>query len=170
MAAIRAAITNFNCNGIIAPNRRLNPHAYEIQYVLQNVWIKDFDAENGSFNVYNENFFKNIDDLSLTATLFANGVKLTTVAIPDTKGIAPQATKMVKSEALKSAIEKAEAEHATEEITINFAFASDGSQPLVDKGQVMLASRLYSTDMSSTRWMLLPIPAARLRLRRPTAM
>lgn len=133
---------NFNCNGIIAPNRRLNPHAYEIQYVLQNVWIKDFDAENGSFNVYNENFFKNIDDLSLTATLFANGVKLTTVAIPNTKGIAPQATKLVKSEALKSAIEKAEAEHATEEITINFAFASDGSQPLVDKGQVMARQQI----------------------------
>lgn len=133
---------NFNCNGIIAPNRRLNPHAYEIQYVLQNVWIKDFDAENGSFNVYNENFFKNIDDLNLTATLFANGVKLTAVAIPDTKGIAPQATKLVKSEALKSAIEKAEAEHATEEITINFAFASDGSQPLVDKGQVMARQQI----------------------------
>ena len=133
---------NFNCNGIIAPNRRLNPHAYEIQYVLQNVWIKDFDAENGSFNVYNENFFKNIDDLSLTATLFANGVKLTTIAIPDTKGIAPQGTKLVKSEALKSAIEKAEAEHATEEITINFAFASDGSQPLVDKGQVMARQQI----------------------------
>lgn len=133
---------NFNCNGILAPNRRLNPHAYEIQYVLQNVWIKDFDAENGSFNVYNENFFKNIDDLNLTATLFANGVKLTTVAIPDTKGIAPQATRLVKSEALKSAIEKAEAEHATEEITINFAFASDGSQPLVDKGQVMARQQI----------------------------
>ncbi len=133
---------NFNCNGIIAPNRRLNPHAYEIQYVLQNIWIKDFDAENGSFNVYNENFFKNIDDLNLTATLFANGVKLTTIAIPDTKGIAPQATKLVKSEALKSAIEKAEAEHATEEITINFAFASDGSQPLVDKGQVMARQQI----------------------------
>ena len=133
---------NFNSNGIIAPNRRLNPHAYEIQYVLQNVWIKDFDAENGSFNVYNENFFKNIDDLNLTATLFANGVKLTAVAIPDTKGIAPQATKLVKSEALKSAIEKAEAEHATEEITINFAFASDGSQPLVDKGQVMARQQI----------------------------
>ncbi len=67
---------NFNCNGIIAPDRRLNPHAYEIQYCHQNVWIKDFDAANGAFNVYNENFFKNIDDLNLTATVYANGVKL----------------------------------------------------------------------------------------------
>ena len=28
---------NFNCNGIIAPDRRLNPHAYEVRYYYQNV-------------------------------------------------------------------------------------------------------------------------------------
>lgn len=128
---------NFNCNGIIAPDRRLNPHAYEIQYWHQNVWIKDLDAVNGAFNIYNENFFKNIDDLHLTATIYANGVKLSTVEIPETKGIAPQTTKMVKSDALKYAIAEAESEHGKEEITVNFAFASDGTEPLIEKGQVM---------------------------------
>ncbi len=128
---------NFNCNGIISPDRRLNPHAYEVQYYLQNVWIKDLDAANGSFNVYNEHFFKNIDDLKLTAAVYANGVLLSTVEIPGTKGIAPQTTRLVKSDALQEAVAKAEAEHAREEITVNFAFASDGSEPLVDKGQVM---------------------------------
>ena len=128
---------NFNCNGIIAPDRRLNPHAYEIQYYHQNVWIKDFDASTGAFKIYNENFFKNIDDLSLTASVYANGVLLSTVAIADTKGIAPQATQNVKSEALKKAIAEAEQQHAGEEIAVNFAFASDGKEPLVDKGQVM---------------------------------
>ena len=128
---------NFNCNGIIAPDRRLNPHAYEIQYWHQNVWIKDLDAVNGAFNIYNENFFKNIDDLHLTATIYANGVKLSTVEIPETKGIVPQATKMVKSDALKYAIAEAESEHGKEEITVNFAFASDGTEPLVEKGQVI---------------------------------
>ena len=128
---------NFNCNGIISPDRRLNPHAYEVQYYLQNVWIKDLDAANGTFNVYNEHFFKNIDDLKLTAAVYANGVLLSTVEIPGTKGIAPQTTRLVKSDALQEAVAKAEAEHAREEITVNFAFASDGSEPLVDKGQVM---------------------------------
>ena len=128
---------NFNCNGIIAPDRRLNPHAYEIQYWHQNVWIKDLDAVNGAFNIYNENFFKKIDDLHLTATIYANGVKLSTVEIPETKGIAPQTTKMVKSDALKYAIAEAESEHGKEEITVNFAFASDGTEPLVEKGQIM---------------------------------
>ena len=128
---------NFNCNGIIAPNRRLNPHAYEIQYYLQNVWIKNFDAANGAISIYNENFFRNIDDLKLSAAIYANGVKLSTLEIPGTKGIAPQATKLVKSDALKAAVAQAQAEHAGEEIAVNFAFASDGSQPLIDKGQVM---------------------------------
>ena len=128
---------NFNCNGIISPDRRLNPHAYEVQYYLLNVWIKDLDAANGTFNVYNEHFFKNIDDLKLTAAVYANGVLQSTVEIPGTKGIAPQTTRLVKSDALQEAVAKAEAEHAREEITVNFAFASDGSEPLVDKGQVM---------------------------------
>ena len=128
---------NFNCNGIIAPNRRLNPHAYEIQYYLQNVWIKNFDAANGAISIYNENFFKNIDDLKLSAAIYANGVKLSTLEIPGTKGIAPQTTKLVKNDVLKAAVAQAQAEHAGEEIAVNFAFASDGSQPLVDKGQVM---------------------------------
>ena len=137
---------NFNCNGIIAPDRRLNPHAYEIQYWQQNVWIKDFDSVNGAFNVYNENFFKNIDDLNLTATIYANGMKLATVEIPETKGIAPQATKLIKSDALKYAIGEAESKHGKEEITVNFAFASDGSQPLVDKGQVMARQQFIIND------------------------
>ena len=146
---------NFNCNGIIAPDRRLNPHAYEIQYWQQNVWIKDFDSVNGAFNVYNENFFKNIDDLNLTATIYANGVKLTTVEIPETKGIAPQATKLIKSDALKYAIGEAESKHGKEEITVNFAFASDGSQPLVDKGQVMARQQFIINDYKFDK-----IPAA----------
>ena len=39
-----------------------------------------------------------------------------------TSGIAPQTTKMVKSDALKYAIAEAESEHGKEEITVNFAF------------------------------------------------
>ena len=137
---------NFNCNGIIAPDRRLNPHAYEIQYYHQNVWIQDFDAKEGSFNVYNENFFKNIDDLSLTATIYANGVKLSSVAINDTKGIAPQAIKKIKNEDLRNAIAEAKQQHAREEIAVNFAFVSDGKEPLVDKGQVMARQQFVVSD------------------------
>ncbi len=128
---------NFNCNGIIAPDRRLNPHAYEVGYYYQNEWIKDFDANSGSFKVYNENFFKNIDEQSLKATVFVNGVETASVNILDTKGILPQTTKTIQSEDLKKAIAEATKANADKEITVNFEFMSDGNVPLVDKGQVM---------------------------------
>ena len=128
---------NFNCNGIIAPDRRLNPHAYEVGYYYQNEWITDFDANNGSFKVYNENFFKNIDELSLKATVFVNGVETASVNILDTKGILPQTTKTIQSEDLKKAIAEATKANADKEITVNFEFMSDGNAPLVDKDQVM---------------------------------
>ena len=56
---------NFNCNGIIAPDRRLNPHAYEVGYYYQNVWVTDKGLKEGKFEVYNENFFKTLDDLEM---------------------------------------------------------------------------------------------------------
>ena len=54
---------NFNCNGIIAPDRRLNPHAYEVGYYYQNIWVTEKDFKEGKFEVYNENFFKTLDDI-----------------------------------------------------------------------------------------------------------
>ena len=66
---------NFNCNGIIAPDRRLNPHAYEVQYYYQNLWITDKGLKEGKFEVYNENFFKPVKNLKLTAVVQYDGTK-----------------------------------------------------------------------------------------------
>ncbi len=49
---------NFNCNGIIAPDRRLNPHAYEIQYVIRMYGSRTSMLANGAFKIYNENFLQ----------------------------------------------------------------------------------------------------------------
>ena len=137
---------NFNCNGIVSPDRRLNPHAYEIQYYHQNVWIKDFDAEEGAFKVYNENFFKNIDDLSLRAVISVNGVDTAAANWLDIKGIAPQETKLVRSEVLRNLIAKVVKENENAEILIKFEFASDGSEPLIDEGQVVARQQFAIKD------------------------
>lgn len=78
--------------------------------------------------------------------VYANGVKLATVEIPETKGIAPQTTKLIKSDELKYAVAEAESKHAKEEIVLNFAFVSDGTQPLVDKDQVMARQQFIISD------------------------
>ena len=137
---------NFNCNGLIAPDRRLNPHAYEVQYYHQNVWIRDFNAQEGSFKVYNENFFKNIDDLSLRAIISVNGVDTAAANGLDVKGIAPQTTQLVKSDVLKRLIEKVCKENEKAEVLVRFEFSSDGSEPLVDEGQIVARQQFVVRD------------------------
>ena len=107
---------NFNCNGIIAPDRRLNPHAYEVQYYYQNEWISDKGLKEGRFEVYNENFFKSLDDLTLTWKVKRHGGKV------DVSGIAPQQRKTITDEQLKKTLERVLKHHADEEIWLNFEF------------------------------------------------
>ena len=107
---------NFNCNGIIAPDRRLNPHAYEVQYYYQNEWISDKGLKEGRFEVYNENFFKSLDDLTLTWKVKRHGGKI------DVSGIAPQQRKTITDDQLKKTLERVLKHHATEEIWVNFEF------------------------------------------------
>lgn len=126
---------NFNCNGIIAPDRRLNPHAYEVQYYYQNVWVTEKDLKNGVFEVYNENFFKSLDDLTLTIKVKAGNQEYTTTA--DVTGIEAQAKKTFTSAALKDLVAKAEREHAADEVAVEFYFAAKQAMPLIEQGQIM---------------------------------
>ncbi len=64
---------NFNCNGIVSPDRVPNPHAYEIAYWHQNIWAEPVDLKAGKISVYNENFFRNLDNYKLVWTVFKNG-------------------------------------------------------------------------------------------------
>ena len=141
---------NFNCNGIIAPDRRLNPHAYEVRYYYQNVWVTDQGLKEGRFEIYNENFFKTLDDLELEwfvggaagrghhhagnrpeGMTFGHGGKI------DISGIAPQQRKVITDEALQKTIERVLGHHGDQEIFVIFQFKSKEAQPLVDKGQIM---------------------------------
>ena len=140
---------NFNCNGIIAPDRRLNPHAHEVGYYYQNVWVTDKGLKDGQFEIYNENFFKTLDDLELewfvggagshhhdnpgrpAGMTFGHGGTI------DISGIQPQQRKLITNEQLKQTIQRVLGHHGDNEIFVIFLFKSKNGAPLVDKGQVM---------------------------------
>ena len=122
---------NFNCNGIIAPDRRLNPHAYEVGYYYQNVWITEKNLKEGQFEVYNENFFKNLDDLELVWTIRRHSGTI------DVSGIAPQQRKLITDAELKATVARVLEHHPDAEVLVNFEFRSREAQPLIDKGQVL---------------------------------
>ena len=50
---------SFNCNGIIAADRSLHPHAYEVQYQYRSIHTisSPEEASEGMIEIYNENFF-----------------------------------------------------------------------------------------------------------------
>ncbi len=122
---------NFNCNGIIAPDRRLNPHAYEVGYYYQNVWITEKNLKEGQFEVYNENFFKSLDDLELVWTIRRHSGTI------DVSGIAPQQRKLITDAELKATVARVLEHHPDAEILVNFEFRSREAQPLIEKGQVL---------------------------------
>ena len=140
---------NFNCNGIIAPDRRLNPHAYEVQYCYQNVWITDKGLKEGKFEIYNENFFKTLDDLELqwfvggagehhhnnpgrpAGMTFGHGGTI------DISGIQPQQRKVITSEEMQKTISRVLGHHGDNEIFVSFYFKSKNGAPLINKGQVL---------------------------------
>ena len=122
---------NFNCNGIIAPDRSLNPHAYEVQYYYQNVWLKNIDLKSGKFEIYNENFFKTLDDMELVWKV--KDYSGTT----NISGIAPQQRKTITDTMLKTTVEKMLAQYPEEEILVNFEVRTRKAQLLIERGQVM---------------------------------
>lgn len=67
---------NFNCNGIVNPDRKPNPHANEVRYYYQSIWATAKDLKDGEVEVYNENFFRSLDNVELLWTLEAEGKTL----------------------------------------------------------------------------------------------
>ncbi len=128
---------NFNCNGIIAPDRRLNPHAHEVAYFYQNAWIDDVDIKEGRFEVYNENFFRTLDDLQLVAHVRALDTSVDeAITDIDITGIQPQERRIVNSKALRNAIIKA-MQTRNSEVVVDFEFVACEGMPLVNEGQVL---------------------------------
>ena len=129
---------NFNCNGIIAPDRRLNPHAYEVQYYYQNIWVTDKGIDRGEFEVYNENFFKTLDDVSLRIVLMKLGRKVDSVAFDvSMDGVAPQGRKSFVCAGLKDAVADFKSRYPSDELVVNFYFSANDDSLLVDRGQVV---------------------------------
>ena len=64
---------NFLCNGIVGPDRTPHPAMAEVKYVYQDVAITAKDLANGTFEVFNRYYFKNLKDYMISYTIMANG-------------------------------------------------------------------------------------------------
>ena len=82
---------SFCCNGIIAADRTLHPHAYEVAYQHRSIHTSASDLLNGKVNVYNENFFIDLSRYMMSWDIEADGVKVLS-GVVNLPAIAPQVT------------------------------------------------------------------------------
>ena len=127
-----ASDNNFNCNGIIGPDRQLNPHAYELAYEYQNIWAEPVDLQAGKVSVYNENFFRDLSNYKLEWTLLQDGKPVQNGTV-DKLNVAPQQKAVVT---LPYQIP------ANGEILLNINFKLKTAEPLMQAGQTVAYRQL----------------------------
>ncbi len=125
---------NFNCNGIIGPDRQMNPHAYEVAYQYQNIWTKMVNAETGEVSVHNENFFRDLSNYALAWSLEEDGVETQNGTIADLD-VPAQQTRNFTIPYDKSKIKG-------KEVFLNIDFRLKEAEPLLTAGQVMAYTQL----------------------------
>ena len=125
---------NFNCNGIIGPDRQLNPHAYEVAYQYQNIWAKMVNAETGEVSVHNENFFRDLSNYALAWSLEEDGVETQNGTIADLNVPAQQSRTFT--------IPYDRSKITGKEVFLNIDFRLKNAEPLLTAGQVVAYAQL----------------------------
>ncbi len=64
---------NFCCDGLVQPDRRPNPHLFEVKKVYQNVKIAAVDLPSGRIRIQNVFFFTNLDQFEIRWELRKDG-------------------------------------------------------------------------------------------------
>ena len=82
---------SFCCNGIIAADRTLHPHAYEVAYQYRSIHTSAAPEEalNGKVEVFNEYFFIDLSRYMMNWDIEADGRKVLSGCVPSL-GLAPQ--------------------------------------------------------------------------------
>ncbi|MDY3897144.1 MAG: glycoside hydrolase family 2 TIM barrel-domain containing protein [Prevotella sp.] len=123
---------NFNCNGVIGPDRQLNPHAYEVAYEYQNIWAEAVDLQAGKISVYNEHFFRNLANYQLVWTLLQDGKAVQNGTV-DKLDVAPQQ---------KTTLTLPYQIPAEGEVLLNIEFRLKKAEPLMEAGQMVAYRQL----------------------------
>ena len=134
-----ASDNNFNCNGIIAPDRRYNPHAYEVRYNYQNIWATAKNLKKGQVEVYNENFFTDLADYYLAWTLLEEGKEVANGRV-DNLAVPAQGKKLVTLKGFKFPAANGK------EYMLNVEFRLKEAQPLLAKDYMVAHEQFQLTE------------------------
>lgn len=86
---------NFQNNGVISPDRKFNPHAFEVRKCYQNILTTMKIPAIGTISVFNENFYIDLKNYFLEWQLVADGKAIQT-GIVDNLTAEPQKTQEIR--------------------------------------------------------------------------
>ena len=152
---------NFLCNGIFLPNRNPNPHAWEMKKVYQNMHTSLSDPS--TISLYNENFFKDLSDISMEWNVTVNGQVKQSGKV-DKLDVLPHATSVIKlplkaqpeGEVFLNIVYKQKADRllvpagstvAEEQLALSGSYKSDGK--LKPEGKVNIAETTAAWTITS---------------------
>lgn len=136
---------NFNCNGLLSPDRNPNPQMHEVRMIHQSIWTTPVNLEKGEINIFNENFFINLDNVYLEWSLCEEGTLLKQGTVQNLN-IEPQATEALS---LGYSIEENGKEHFLE---VNYKLKNRES--LLPAGYIVARQQLeihpYNWEIAET--------------------
>ena len=129
---------NFNCNGLMNPDRKPNPHAGEVRYIYQDIWVSPVNLDSGVIEVYNERFFTDLSDVELEWILLVEGVPANRGSINDLHVGPGQKVRI----ALQNYSLPAEVDYKGREVLLNIDFRLKNDTPLLKKGYKVAYAQL----------------------------
>ena len=126
---------SFNCNGLVAADRSLHPHAYEVRYQYQDIWTSGTPS---ALKVFNESFFRDLSDVMMLWDVEQDGSVILSGAVPSLEA-GPQESALVDLGLPDLP--------ACGTLTLNVRYVLKRARPLVESGsqvayaQILLADR-----------------------------
>ncbi len=124
---------NFCDNGLVSPDRIPNPHLYEAGYQQQEIWsyLKD---EGKSVEIFNEHFFRSLDNHCLHWEVVCDGKPIEGGIINDLSAIGPRKRGKVS---IPYSVLPAEGE-----IYLNLYYRTKKAEPMLDAGHTVAYQQL----------------------------
>ncbi len=138
----------FCLNGLIFPDRTIQPALWEVKKQYQSIHMEILDSKALTFEIFNENFFTNLSDFDLEWELLDNGTKIKNGTLPIDG--APLSKQTIS---LKEQVPNIKSNH---EYLINFYWKTKAAKNLLPKGheiakdQFIIQKAAFTYDESNS--------------------
>jgi beta-galactosidase len=133
--AYDASDQNFCNDGLVSPDRKPNPHMYEVGRVYQSIWVTPVDLSAGTVSVYNEHFFRDLSAYYAEWELLADG-EAVQAGIVNNLNVAPQQRANIRLDYSTAGICE------EKELLLNIAFKLKKAETLIPAGHVVAKNQL----------------------------